>query len=515
MKSTDKFAAALLAVGLASGFASSLYAQEHKPDAPEAAEKKKDAPIPAETKVETKHEWNAAGHAIHYTATAGTLYINDEHDKPIGTMFYVAYTQDGVPAGSRPVTFLYNGGPGSASIWLHMGSFGPVRVETASPKPTAAAPFKVVPNEYSLLDKTDLVFVDAPLTGFSRIVGAGTAKDFVGVDEDVKAFNKFVTRYITLNQRWNSPKFLFGESYGTPRTAALVASLYDSGVQCNGIVLLSSILNYYVRASGYDLEPKTYLPSYAAIAWYFNKVPHTGTMEEFVEKARAFARGPYAEALDEGNTLAPTKFDAIAKQVASFTGLSEQYVKEAKLRIAPSRFRKELLRDQEQILGRFDARFEGPDADAAGEYPSYDPSDTGISGAYVTAFHNYIQTELKYTTADTYFLHGPGTEKWNWEHRPAGRYGRAEHEPDTSLDLADTLRKDPALKVFSANGWFDLATPFFGTEHDLAQMQIPASTVANIKFGYYPAGHMVYLNVAALKQFHEEIESWYTAVLAK
>jgi carboxypeptidase C (cathepsin A) len=513
MNTSRTILSALLALGIASGIAPVLHAQEHKPDAPEAADKKKELPIPAEAKVETKHEWTAGSRPVHYTATAGTLYVNDEHDKAIGTMFYVAYTEDGAPAKSRPVTFLYNGGPGSASIWLHMGSVGPVRVETASPKSTPGAPYAVVPNEYSLLDKTDLVFVDAPLTGFSRIVGAGTPKDFVGVDEDVKAFTKFVTRYITLNQRWNSPKFLFGESYGTPRSAALVASLYDEGIQCNGVVLLSSILNYYVRASGYDLEPKTYLPSYAAIAWYFNKVPHTGTMEEFVEKAREFARGPYAEALDEGNTLAPAKFDAIAKQVAAFTGLSEQFVKEAKLRISPSRFRKELLRDQEQILGRFDARFEGPDADAAGEYPSYDPSDTGISGAYVATFHNYLQTELKYTSADTYFLHGPGTEKWNWEHHPAG--GRSQREPNTVLDLADTLRKNPALKIFSANGWFDLATPFFGTEHDLAQLQVPAASTANVKFTYYPAGHMVYLNVAALKQFHADLEAWYPTAIAK
>jgi len=195
-----------------------------------------------------------------------------------------------------------------------------------------------------------------------------------------------------------------------------------------------------------------------------------------------------------------------------------QYVKEAKLRISPFRFRKELLRDQEQTLGRFDARFEGNDADAAGEHPSFDASDTGISGAFVAAFHNYLQTELKYTTADTYFLQGPGTEKWNWEHRPASGgfgFGWKQHDPDTTLDLADTLRKDPALKVFSANGWFDLATPFFGTEHDLAQMQIPASTTANIKFGYYPAGHMVYLNVAALKQLHADLEAWYPTAIAK
>ena len=210
-------------------------------------DKKDAAEAPAvETKVETKHDWTAGARTVHYTATAGTLLIKDEDQKPIGTMFYVAYTEDGVAPGSRPITFLYNGGPGSATLWLHMGSVGPVRVVTDSPKATGPAPFGVVPNQYSLIDKTDLVFIDAPLTGFSRLVGKGTVKDFAGVDEDVKAFDKFITRYITINNRWNSPKFLFGESYGTPRSAALVASLNNDGIEFNGVVLLSSILNYNV-----------------------------------------------------------------------------------------------------------------------------------------------------------------------------------------------------------------------------------------------------------------------------
>ncbi len=221
----------------------------------------------------------------------------------------------------------------------------------------------------SLIDKTDLVFIDAPLTGFSRVVGTGTPKDFVGVDEDIRAFDKFITRYITVNQRWGSPKFLFGESYGTPRSAALVAALNNDGIEFNGVILLSSVLNYFVRSPGYDIDTKTYLPSYAAIAWYYNRVPHDGTMQDFVQKAREFSRGPYAAALDMGDQLPPAQFDAMAKQVAAFTGLSEQYVKETKLRISPTRFRKELLRDQDQILGRYDARFEAFDVDSAGENP--------------------------------------------------------------------------------------------------------------------------------------------------
>ena len=491
-------------------------------DAADKGDDKKDAatPIPPELKVDTKHDWTVGARAVHYTATAGNLLIKDDEDKAAnGSIFYVAYTEDGVAAKSRPITFLYNGGPGSASLWLHMGSVGPVRVVTESPKATGPAPFSWVQNQYSLLDKTDLVFVDAPLTGFSRAVGKGTAKDFAGVDQDVKAFEKFITRYITVNQRWGSPKFLFGESYGTPRSAALVAALNNDGIEFNGVVLLSSILNYNVRDPGYDVEPKTYFPSYAAIAWYYDKVPHTGTMKDFVEKARQFARGPYAMALDQGDQLPPEEFDSMAKQVAAFTGLSVQYVKDAKLRISATRFRKELFRDDDQILGRYDARFEAFDVDAAGENPGFDPSDTGISGVFVGAFHDYLQSELKYTSSEPYYLQGPGiNQNWDWKHRPSGAGGfgggRGEQlQPDTVIDLADAMRKNPHLKVFSANGWFDLATPFFGTEHDLAQMMLPPAIASNVQFGYYPAGHMVYLNVDALKEMHGDLEKWYpTAV---
>ncbi len=469
-------------------------------------------PIPPETKSETKHTWSAGGHTVHYTATAGNLLIRDDNEKANGSIFYVAYTADDAPAKSRPVTFFYNGGPGSATIWLHMGSVGPVRVVTESPKATGPAPFEWVQNEYSILDKTDIVFIDAPLCGFSRAVGKGTAKDFAGVDQDVKAFEKFITRYITVNQRWGSPKYLFGESYGTPRSAALVAALQNDGIEFNGVTLLSSILNYYVRSPGYDIESTTYLPSYAAIAWYYKKVPQKIGMKAFVEEARKFARGPYAEALSQGDSLPAAQFDAIAQQVAGFTGLSVEYVKESKLRLSPTRYRKELLRGQEQILGRYDARFEGYDVDAVGEAPGYDPSDTGISGVYVGAFHDYIQSELKYMSSEPYYLQGPGiNQNWDWHHRASGGRGfGAQDQPDTVIDLADAMRKNPKLKVFSANGWFDLATPFFGTEHDLQQMMLPDAIRANVSFGYYPAGHMVYLNVDALRSLHDDLEKWYS-----
>lgn len=485
--------------------------QAHEPEQSKDAEK----PVPLELKSVTEHVWTAGGHSLHYTATAGNLLIADEDEKPNGSLFYVAYTADGVAARERPVTFFYNGGPGSATIWLHMGSLGPVRVVTASPEATPPAPYRWVPNESSLLDKSDLVFIDAPMTGFSRAVGKGTAKDFAGTDKDIRAYEKFIVRYITLNQRWASPKFLFGESYGTPRSAGLAAVLQNDGVALNGVTLLSSILNYGVRIPGYDTEAVGYFPSYAAIAYYYKKVPQTGSLADWVQKAREFARGPYLTALQQGDTLPAAEVDRIAAQMAQFTGLSVTYLKQTNLRIAPTRFRKELLRGDDEILGRYDARFEGYDVDAAGESPGYDPSDTGISGAFVGAFHDYLQSELKYMSADTYNLQGPGiNQNWDFHHRASGtgggQGGRGEQVlPDTAIDLADAMRKNPHLKVFSANGYFDLATPFFATEFDLAHMMLTPALRKNLQFGYYPAGHMVYLNVDALKSLHADMDRFY------
>jgi carboxypeptidase C (cathepsin A) len=480
---------------------------------PDAKKEEASVPIPAETSSVTKHEWAAGGRMVHYTATAGNFLIRDDQDKANGSIFYVAYTEDGVEAKSRPVTFFYNGGPGAATIWLHMGSFGPVRVVTQSPEATGPAPFEWVQNQYSLLDKSDLVFIDAPLTGYSRAVGKGTVKDFAGTDQDIKAFEKFIVRYITANQRWNSPKFLFGESYGTTRSAGLVSALQNDGIEFNGVTLLSSILNYNRRSPGLDYEAIGYMPSFAAIAYHYHKVKTSGSLGDWVEQARVFARGPYAEALQQGDKLPAAEFDAMAAKVAAITGLSVEYVKEAKLRISATRFRKELLRGDERTLGRYDARFMGWDVDSAGENPGYDPSDTGISGVYVAAFHDYIQRELKYLNQEPYYTSGPGlNENWDFKHKaPGSGPGRAGEQaaPDVAVDLADAIRKNPKLRVFSANGYFDLATPFFSTEYDLSHMDLPEKLVNNVQFGYYPAGHMVYLNVEALKEMKADVAKFY------
>jgi carboxypeptidase C (cathepsin A) len=494
-------------------FPLAVLAQEPRPAQPPADHKdEKDIPIPPEKPVATHHDITLGGRVLKYTATAGTLLIRDEDDKPYGSIFYVAYTLEGVEAKSRPVSFLYNGGPGSASLWLHMGSFSPVRITTDSPNPTAGPPFKLVANEFSLLDKTDLVFIDAPLTGYSRAVGKGTPKDFAGVDQDLRAFDRFILRYLSVNQRWNSPKFLIGESYGTTRSAALADMLGNDGVQLNGVVLISSILNYNIRAGGYDMLYVANLPSYAAAAWYFNKIPNKPPdVAAWVEQARQFASGAYAQALFAGHNLSAAQLDSVAKEVSRFTGLTVEYVKETNLRISPTRFRKEVLREDHRTLGRYDMRFEGVDIDAAGESPSYDPSDTGISGAFVAALHDYIERELKYESTDTYHTRANNIGQWDFKHQPtSGGFGGGgeQSQPWVAADLASAIRKNPHLQVFSANGYFDLATPFFATEYDLSHMELEPQLRGNIHFGYYPSGHMIYLNVDALKQLKEDLANF-------
>ncbi len=504
--------------------APALPAQEtHTPSSPPTtAEQHKDGekeaeatPVPPEKPVVTHHELTLAGKTLKYTATAGNLIIRDQDDKPYGSIFYVAYTLDGAETGSRPVSFLYNGGPGSATLWLHMGAFSPVRIVTDSPNPTAGPPFKLVPNEYSLLDKSDLVFIDAPLTGYSRAVGKGTPKDFTGVDGDLHAFDRFIIRYLSVNQRWNSPKFLIGESYGTTRSAALADMLGNDGVQLNGVVLISSILNYNIRAGGYDNLYIFNLPSYAAAAWYFNKIPNKpADVAAWVQQAREFASGPYAQALFAGHNLPAEQLDSVAKEVSRFTGLSVDYVKEANLRISPTRFRKQVLRDDRKTLGRYDMRFEGVDEDAAGETPSYDASNVGISGAFVAALHDYLERELKYESTDTYRPSAETIGQWDWKHKPTsggpGPGGGVQPQPYVAADLASAIRKNPNLKVFSANGYFDLATPFFATEYDLSHMDLDPALRGNVQFGYYPSGHMIYLNVDALRQLKTDLAVFIT-----
>jgi carboxypeptidase C (cathepsin A) len=464
-----------------------------------------------ERRVTTHHSTVINGKTVGYEATAGTLTLRDDQGKPIASMFYVAYTADhGKGDAHRPVTFLYNGGPGSASLWLHMGSVGPVRIRTDSPNPTHNAPFELGPNNESLLDKTDLVFLDAIGAGYSRPLGDTKGDKFWGVDQDVDAFTRGVMRWISVNDRWNSPKYLFGESYGTTRSGALAYALQEHGVQLNGVMLLSSILNYAARDAGLDRVYIGYLPSYAATAWYHDKIANKPQdLPAFLQQVRAWAAGPYAQALEKGQNISPEEEDQIARQMSAYTGLSVEFIKECRLRVDLGRFRKELLRDRHRVVGRYDSRFEGIDPDDAGEQPQTDPSDTAITGPFIAALHSYLADDLGYKTDLDYLPSGPGVNQaWDWHHKAPGSM-RPAQLPDVVLDLGAAMRENPHLKVYSLNGWYDMATPFFQTEYDLSHMLLDPSLRNNVEFAYYPSGHMVYLNPEALKKLKADVARFY------
>lgn len=471
---------------------------QDKPQAHETEDKAADKDTvkpPVEEQAQPKKgSVTVAGKTIDYTVTPGTLTIRNAKGEPTASMFYVAYT---VPGKNRPVTFLFNGGPGSASLWLHMGSFGPLRVDTPTTEATGPAPFAIRPNDQSLIDKTDLVFLDAIGTGFSRPLGKAKGPDFFGVDSDIAAFADGIVRYLTINNRWNSPKFVLGESYGTLRGAGLAYALQQRGANLNGLILLSSILNYGIRTPGYDTIYVGYLPSYAATAWYHHKIPNRpDDIESFLDEVRAFANGPYLTALAKGDALPDAERDAVAEKLAAYTGLSKAFILRAKLRVDLGRFRKELLRDEGKTLGRFDSRFTGVDADEAGEMPESDASDDAISGAYIAAINSYLFGTLGYKTQLAYNLDARGPDfKWDWQHKEPGFGSFWGPMPvvNTAVDLAAAMRQNPHLKVLSLNGYYDMATPFFITEYDLAHMQLDPERRKNLSFAYYQSGHMAYI----------------------
>ncbi|MFV1920531.1 peptidase S10 [Sphingomonas sp. MJ1 (PH-R8)] len=488
-------------------------AEDHKDKMKEQAEAGWAIPPVEEQEARSKGRVTVSGRSLGYTATAGTLTVRDIEGKPTASMFYTAYTLDGTKPGTRrPITFFYNGGPGSPTFWLHMGSFAPVRLKTTNPEFIKPAPYDFGPNGETLLDKTDMVFLDAIGAGYSRPLGDAKPEAFYGVDEDADVFAKAILRYVTKNGRWNSPKFLFGESYGTLRSGALAYQLQDRGMALNGVVLLSSIMNYGYRQPGLDQLYLNYLPSFAATAWYHRKLPNPpADVATAVAQARAFAVGPYAAALAKGQTISPAEENAIAEQMSGLIGLSPAFIKQANLRIDLARFQKELLRDRRQTIGRFDSRYTGIDPDAAGERPETDASSDAISGAFIATFHDYVTHTLGYKTEMPYRLSARDAAgwTWNWQHKAPGRGFGAQNNPNTALDLGAAMRANPYLKVLSLNGYYDMATPFFGTENDLGHMMLERSQQGNLSFRYYPAGHMTYVNPEALHQMKVDLAGWY------
>jgi carboxypeptidase C (cathepsin A) len=469
--------------------------------------------VPKEESSVTEHTIRLGGQTIPYKATAQTILIKDEKGEPEAMIYSTAYTRTDVKdLNTRPIAFLYNGGPGSSSIWLHMGAFGPKRVVTVNAEATPPAPYKMEDNANCLLDKADLVFIDPVGTGFSHAVGKAKDKDFWGVDQDVKSLAQFISIYVTRNNRWNSPKFLIGESYGTFRSAALGNYLqqHDS-MYLNGIVLISSVLDLGTISfyPGNDAAYIYYLPSYAATAWYHRMLKNRpDDLAAFVEAARKFAYGEYASALLKGDKLSDAEKTDVAQKLSSFTGLSTDYLMKANLRVKLGQFREELQRSGGLVTGRLDARFSGPTYDPLAEMARYDPQETAITGPFVAEFNNYVREDLKFGQGKTYEVESNvAGREWDWK-REGGRGEFFPGAPNVEQDLVQAMISNVHLKVQIENGYFDLATPFLATEHTVDHLDLPPNLQKNIELKYYDAGHMMYLHDPDLANLKNNIANF-------
>lgn len=457
-------------------------------------------PAPAAPREEssvTQHTMKLGSQAVPYTATAGTMLLKNDAGEPTGLMYSVAYVKSDVSdASTRPVAFVYNGGPGSASMWLHMGSFGPKRVVTPNGEYAPPAPYGIVDNAETILHKTDLVFVDAMGTGFSRITGKGTERDFYGVDEDAQAFAQFIVTYLSRNGRWNSPKFLIGESYGTFRSA-VVANLLQSryNVHLNGVDLISMVfdLSTLTFAPGDDRVYQYYLPSYAAVAWYHKVTTNrTASLGPLLEEARKYAAGEYAAALFKGDAISAAEKMAVARKLASFTGLSEDYLVRANLRVTLGQFNAELMRSRRRTAGRIDARFAGDTFNVLTETAENDPFNAAVGGAYTAAVNHHTRQVLKFGDDRPYLTTNGAGGRWNWTRASVAGRGFPS-APNVQNDLAQAMITNPKLLVQVENGYYDMATPFFPAEFTMAHLAIPEHLRRNITMKYYESGHMMYL----------------------
>jgi len=470
------------------------------------------APPAVETTSKTDHEITLNGKKIPYTATAGTLILKKDDGKPWASMFYVAYMRSDVQdASKRPITFSFNGGPGSASIWLHMGALGPKRVEMGPEGDQPKPPYRLVDNEDSVLEFSDIVFIDPVSTGFSRNAPGENPAQFHSFDGDLQSVAEFIRMYLVRSERWDSPKFLAGESYGTTRASALSQYLLNNdGIYLNGITLISSVLNFETISfnAGNDLPFALYLPSYTATAWYHKKLPKDlqADLEKAVGESRRFAANEYNVALMKGDKLTTAERTQVVKQLARLTGLSEEYVEESNLRIDIQRFCKELLRKDRKTVGRYDSRLEGADRDAAGEQPEYDPSYASVQGPFTAVFNEYIRKDLKYESDLTYEALTNKVRPWNYS-RFENRY------VNTAEMMREAMTQNPNLKVMIANGYYDLATPFFATEYTVNHLQLEPAVSSHVGLTYCEAGHMLYTKKACLDNLHKSMADFYQKAL--
>lgn len=483
-------------------------------------EDQKDESVPEDNLSVTHHSVTINGKELNYTATTGTLVLKAEVDKegekPKASIFFVAYTLDDVEDTSkRPVTFSFNGGPGSSSVWLHLGVLGPRRVKPDTDGNPPQPPYQLTNNEFSILDKTDLVFIDPVSTGFSRAVPGEEAKQFHGFQKDIESVGNFILLYLGRYQRWRSPKFLIGESYGTTRACGLSGYLQDrNGTYLNGIMLVSVVLNFQtIRfAAGNELPYILYLPTYAATAFHHNKLSELDTskkdsFETIVNEVREFALGDYTVALMQGSNISDRRRQAIVKKLAMYTGLTPDYIEKTDLRIKINRFCKELLRDEGKTVGRFDSRFTGIDRDSAGENYEYDPSSAVIQGVYTATLNDYVRGDLEFESDLPYEILSGRVHPWDY----------SSHQNEY-VNVADTLRKamttNPALKVYVANGYFDLATPFLATEYTFSHLGLTKTLQDNITMSYYKAGHMMYIDMDELEKMKVDMDKYLDDVLS-